>query len=140
MLGLSKRPANLGVAAGRLAPCPASPNCVGSQADPADAAHFIEPFRYADPSEAAWSRLVRLVSSQPRTRIVTVTDRYLHAEASTAVLRFVDDLEFLLGPAEVHVRSASRLGRADFGVNRRRVERLRRAFDASSTQEACRRV
>lgn len=72
---------------------------------------------------------MRLVSSQPRTRMIEVADRYLHAEITTPVFRFVDDLEFLLGPAEIHVRSASRLGRADFGVNRRRVERLRRAFE-----------
>lgn len=140
MLGLSKRPANLGVAAGRLAPCPDSPNCVSSQTDPADRTHFIQPLRYEDASEAAWARLVRLVSSQPRTRVIKVTDRYLHAEVSTLVLRFVDDLEFLLGPAEIHVRSASRLGRTDFGVNRRRVERLRRAFSATAAQEPSRRV
>jgi uncharacterized protein (DUF1499 family) len=138
MLGLSKRPANLGVTAGRLAPCPSSPNCVSSQADPADTAHFIQPLRYDDPSEIAWARLVRLVSTWPRTRMIEVTDRYLHAEVSTLVLRFVDDLEFLLGPAEIHVRSASRLGRTDFGVNRRRVERLRRAF--VTAQNASRRI
>ncbi len=131
MLGLSKKPAHLGLTDGRLARCPNSPNCVNSEASPNDAVHYVEPFRFNDPSETAWSRLVRLISSQPRTRIVTVTDRYLHAEVSTAVLRFVDDLEFHLAADAIHVRSASRLGRTDFGVNRRRVERLRRAFAAT---------
>ena len=128
MLGLTKKPSGLGATNGRLAPCPSSPNCVSSQADPTDVPHRVEPFRYDDESEAAWGRLVRLVSSQPRTRVVEVTDRYLHAEVSTAVFRFVDDLEFLLAADAIHVRSASRLGRTDFGVNRRRVEALRRAF------------
>ena len=131
MFGLSKPPADLGVTNGRLAPCHSSPNCVSSQASPGDVSHRVEPFRYDDPSESAWGRLVRLVSAQPRTRIVTVTDRYLHAEVSTALLRFVDDLEFHLAADRIDVRSASRLGHSDFGVNRRRVERLRRAFAAT---------
>ena len=66
-----------------------------------------------------------------RARVVEVTDRYLHAEFTTPVFRFVDDVEFLLAADAIHVRSASRLGWSDFGVNRRRVERLRRAFAAS---------
>jgi uncharacterized protein (DUF1499 family) len=67
------------------------------------------------------------VAALPRTKIVTATDDYLHAECRSAVFGFVDDLELHLRPAQssVAVRSAARLGRSDFGVNRRRVENLR---------------
>lgn len=67
-----------------------------------------------------------VVDSMPRTTVVKVDDRYLHAEARSRVFRFVDDLEVLVNPAgELVVRSASRIGRSDFGVNAARVEELR---------------
>ena len=67
------------------------------------------------------------VASLPRTKIITQSDNYLHAECSSAVFGFVDDLELHLRPAQnlVAVRSAARLGRSDLGVNRRRVESVR---------------
>ena len=116
-----------------LTPCAKSPNCVSSQADPADPVHWIEPLRFSDSAETAWRRLRDVLGAEPRTKILTVTDHHLHAEATTRMLRFVDDLEFLLEPEAnvIHVRSASRIGYSDFGTNRRRVERLRRAFDAA---------
>lgn len=135
MIGrFSKKPSGLGVTDGRLAPCPRSPNCVSSQADPADRVHFVEPFRFAGDAAAAWERLVSMVSSQPRTNVTVRTDQYLHAEFTTPLLRFVDDIEFLLDAAAgvIRVRSASRIGRSDLGTNRRRVERLRRAFEKRS--------
>ena len=132
MLGpFSKKPAGLGVTDGRLASCPGSPNCVSSQAGPADREHYVEPLRFAGPPEAAWDRLARTVESRPRTRITARTGDYLHAEATSLLFRFVDDVEFLLdAPAGViHVRSASRVGHSDLSANRRRVDALRIAFD-----------
>jgi uncharacterized protein (DUF1499 family) len=66
----------------------------------------------------------------PRTRIVKETEDYLHAECRSALFRFVDDLELQLRPSEsiIAVRSASRLGYSDLGVNRRRVEGLRESL------------
>ena len=62
-------------------------------------------------------------SRQPRTAVVTVTDRYLHAEARSLLFRFTDDLEFLLQPdvGRIDVRSASRVGHSDLGVNKART-------------------
>ena len=119
------RPANLGVRDGRLAPCPASPNCVSS--DAADGDHAVEPLRLALPAEKAWRAIREAVAALPRTAFVTETDDYLHAECQSALLGFVDDLELHLRPTEgiVAVRSASRLGHSDLGVNRKRVEGLR---------------
>lgn len=119
----------VGLVDGRLRPCPPSPNCVCSQ-DP-DAGHAIAPFRFAGPGPAAWDHLQQVIRTLPRTRITEVNDHYLRVEFTTAILRFVDDVEFLLdAPGEViHVRSASRVGYSDLGANRKRVESLRAAFE-----------
>ena len=119
------RPADLGVKDGRLRPCPASPNCVSSDAP--DPAHSVAPFQLVVPSTDGWRAVRAAIDGLPRTKIITSTDDYLHAECSSAVFGFVDDLELHLRPAEnvIAVRSASRLGRSDFGVNRKRVERMR---------------
>jgi uncharacterized protein (DUF1499 family) len=128
-LGLfaGKPPSNLGVKDGRLATCPSSPNCVASQADPADTAHFIAPIAFKGDAGAAWRALRETVAASERVKIVDEQDGYLRADFATKLLGFVDDVEFLLeAPARlIHVRSASRLGRRDFGVNRARIEALR---------------
>jgi uncharacterized protein (DUF1499 family) len=127
----STRPLNLGIQNGRLTSCPASPNCVSSDAA-ADDTHFIAPYRLQTQAAAGWSRLAKVVSSLPRTTVVSVTEDYLHAECKSLIFRFVDDLEFHLRPDEslIAVRSGSRLGYSDLGVNRRRVEQIRDALRA----------
>ena len=119
------RPTNLGVSETGLVPCPASPNCVSS--DAADSDHAIAPFELAVSGGQAWQAAVLAVSALPRTTIVTERDGYLHAECQSAVFGFVDDLELELRPEDqiIALRSASRLGYGDLGVNRRRVESLR---------------
>jgi uncharacterized protein (DUF1499 family) len=119
-----KRPQHLGHGTGRLAPCKTSPNCVSSQADPSDREHYIAPLALKGEAIAA---VRKAVESMPRTTIVRAEPGYLYAEFQSKLMGFVDDVEFLADPAAgvVHVRSASRLGRRDFGVNRNRVEALR---------------
>jgi uncharacterized protein (DUF1499 family) len=130
LVGPRFRPANLGVHAGKLSPCPSSPNCVCSQG--ADAAHAVEPVRYTGPAADAWDRLKRAVATLPRTTIASATDDYLHAEWVSPVVGYVDDLECLLDRDAnvIHVRSASRVGYSDMGYNKARVEALRAAFVA----------
>jgi uncharacterized protein (DUF1499 family) len=120
-----KRPTNLGVKASRLAPCTSSPNCVSSDAD--DSAHSIAAFALAMPSGDAWLAVRGSVESLLLTKIIAETSDYLRAECTSAVFGFVDDLELHLRTAEgvIAVRSASRLGYSDLGVNRRRIENLR---------------
>lgn len=120
-----KRPGNLGVKKGRLAPCPSSPNCVSS--DARDVGHRVEPFAIAAPAARTWEVVRQTVAAMPRTRIVSDTGEYLHAECSSPLLGFVDDLELHLRPVEgiLAVRSASRVGYSDLGVNAGRVETLR---------------
>ena len=123
-----KRPDNLGVKDGRLAPPKSSPNCVSSQAEPADTEHFISPIAFQGDAPAAMAAVRKAVESMRDSTIVRAEGSYLYAEYRTKTMRFVDDVEFLYdGKAGlIHVRSASRLGRRDFGVNRARVEALRK--------------
>ena len=111
-----------------LAPCPNRPNCVSSRAE--DIAHRIDPLALRVPVEIAWPQLRDAVAALPRTRIVESGDGYLRAEATSRLFRFVDDLEVLHvpGSARIDVRSASRVGYSDVGVNRARVESLRAAL------------
>jgi uncharacterized protein (DUF1499 family) len=116
-----RRPDNLGVTNGRLAPCRRSPNCVSSQADPSDQEHYIAPIAYRGSMQSLRAAIAEL----PLATIVTAGGDYLYAEFRTPILRFVDDVEFLKAGDLLHVRSASRLGRRDFKANRNRVEQLR---------------
>ena len=120
-----KRPDNLGVRDGRLAPCKRSPNCVSSQAAPSDEEHYIAPIH----GSIAAAR--RAVASFPRTTIIREEKDYLYAEFRSRLLRYVDDVEFFFDGQVIHVRSCSRLGRRDFGVNRKRVEALRALIESS---------
>jgi uncharacterized protein (DUF1499 family) len=123
---MAKNSANLGVVGGKLRPCPDAPNCVCST-DRA-APHHIEPLAFTGDPDAAMSRLKAVLADQTRTHLVAEEADYLHAECTSLVFRFVDDLEFHLDHPgkKIHVRSASRAGKYDFGVNRRRVEAIRR--------------
>ena len=108
-----------------LAPCPSSPNCVSS--DARDAVHGIAPLRIRVPQEDAWRAAREAVLALPRTRIVVETPTTLHAESRSAVFGFVDDIQLELRPdsGTIAIRSASRVGYGDMGVNRRRVETVR---------------
>jgi uncharacterized protein (DUF1499 family) len=115
----------LGVRGARLSPCPTSPNCVSS--DATDPSKQVPPFRLAISSPEAWQIARSIVAALPRTEVVTQTPDYLHVECSSALFGFVDDLELHLRASDrlIAVRSASRLGYEDLGVNRARVEELR---------------
>ena len=117
------------VNADKLAPCPNSPNCVSSLSN--NEKHFIEPFVYSGSFENARQKLIDILKNFRGAQRVSVKKNYVHVEFRSPIFRFVDDVEFYFPADEaiVHVRSASRLGYYDFGVNRRRAERLRSAFD-----------
>jgi len=116
-----------------LAPCPASPNCVSSQADPSDAEHHTAPLSlHGDPADAV-DRLARIIRSHERTRITHTDDRVLRATYTSRVFRFVDDVELRIDAEAglVHVRSASRVGYDDLEANPERVARIRADWDAA---------
>jgi uncharacterized protein (DUF1499 family) len=123
-----KPPTDLGVKQGKLLACPNTPNCVNSQST--DAASQIEPLAYSVDSAQALANLKSVIEAMPRTKIITATSNYIYAEFATALMGFVDDVEFYLDDSAgvIHVRSASRLGQSDLGVNRKRVEEIRSKF------------
>jgi len=120
-----KRPADLGVKNGNLKAPPSSPNAVSSQAT--GGYHRIAPLAYGGSQEQAMKALKAIIENAPNTRIVETKPDYLYAEYTSALMGFVDDVEFYL-PANariIHVRSASRLGHSDLGANRKRIEAIR---------------
>ncbi|MDY6781697.1 MAG: DUF1499 domain-containing protein [Cyanobacteriota bacterium] len=121
------RPATLGVRAGQLAPCPNTPNCVSSQSDDID--HYIDPLADNGQASAPLSRLEQIVNETKRAKVIARADNYLYAQFTSRWMGFVDDVEFFEDDAgEIEVRSASRLGESDLGVNRSRIETLRSQF------------
>lgn len=124
MIFAGKRPTNLGVNSGKLAACPNTPNCVSSQSSDI---HSIAPLTYDSTPEQAIAKLKSVIQSLPRTTIITKSQDYLYAEFKSALMGFVDDVEFYLdrNANVIQVRSASRLGQSDLGVNRKRIETIR---------------
>lgn len=128
-------PGDIGVHAGRLKPPSDTPNSVSSQAElypkhPQRAYASIAPFTVTGAGEKSMEKLAAILTNTPRCILVTQQPDYLYAQCSTALLRFTDDVEFWLDrdAGVIQVRSASRLGRGDLGVNRARVEKIRAQF------------
>lgn len=109
-----------------LADCPDIPNCVSSQAS--NPSQRVEPFACGGSCSETLSQLEAILLSMSDASIVVATESYVRVEFTTTLFRFVDDLELLADPETkvLHVRSASRVGTWDLGLNRRRVETLRR--------------
>jgi uncharacterized protein (DUF1499 family) len=122
------RPTNLGVTNGKLLDCPNSPNCVSSQST--DAEHKIAPLTYTGDPAKALTDLKAVIESLPRTKIITAEGNYIYAEFTSKLMGYVDDVEFYLNADKgiIEVRSASRLGQSDLGVNRDRIETIRTKF------------
>ncbi|MBE9007914.1 DUF1499 domain-containing protein [Fortiea sp. LEGE XX443] len=118
----------LGVNNGHLATCPTSDNCVVSQ--DADSKHGIDPISYHLDRDTARETLLKVLSVVPRTEVLEQTDNYIHAISKSRIFKFVDDVEFYFPSDEsvIHLRSASRVGESDLGVNRRRLEQIRLAL------------
>ena len=126
------RPNTIGIKDGRLATCPSSPNCVVSQGE-TDAEHAIAPLTFSGDASTAIESLRQVVAAQPGSEIIEQTEIYLYAEFNSRLMGFVDDVEFYFdptAPGTIHVRSAARLGQSDLGVNRKRIETIRTAFNA----------
>lgn len=130
-----KRPESIGVAAGRLAPCNPSPNCVSSQADRGDATHYIAPIAAGNDPGRTFAEIKRIVRATERVNIGRDDSNYLYAEYRSRFFGFVDDVEFWLDlrAAVIQIRSASRVGYGDLGVNRARIEGIRSQLASAGT-------
>ena len=122
-----QHPATIGLIERQLAPCPASPNCVSSQAGAEN--QRVEVLRYNEDRAQAQVRLLRVLKGMERVTVIRADATYVHVEFRSAFFGFVDDVEFHFDPPGViQVRSASRVGYSDFGVNRARVAAIRERF------------
>ena len=134
-LSITSKVPDVNLQNGVLRPCPQTPNCISSEDD--ESMYKIEPLSFDSSSEQAWKDLkAAIVKTGGKVRQSSET--YLWATYTTTVFRFVDDMEFRMLPENktIHVRSGSRVGHSDLGVNRKNVERLRKQFDIirASTQ------
>lgn len=128
LIGCAGTMPNLGIENGKLKECPQSPNCVNSQAK--DKQQFIEPIILTSTPLEAKNYILKAVKGFKRSKIVVVEENYIRAEFTSMIFRFVDDVEFYFPEQNskelvIHVRSASRVGNSDLGVNRKRIEQIR---------------
>ena len=119
---------DIGINKQRLNDCPNSPNCVCS--NHTDDQHGIDTILFSGNQDEAKTQLLSIINTMKRTKIITSNDDYIHAEFTSTLMSFVDDVEFYFpemadNSTTIQVRSASRVGRSDFGVNRKRVEAFR---------------
>jgi len=132
-----KRPADLGVKDGKLQPPSNTPNSVSSQADLCPGAMTdyarIDPLPSRGSAAATMPPLRTLIEAMPGAAVIEAREDYLYVQFTTRWLKFVDDAEFWFDPATnvVQIRSASRVGRKDFGVNRARIEAIRARLAAT---------
>ena len=105
----SDRYGNLGIKNGRLSACPDTPNCVSSQS--IKKSDYIDPIHWPQNVPDIKNILFDTINAMRRTRIVSHDKNYVHVEFISALLRFVDDVEFLIDEKNrtIHVRSASRI-------------------------------
>ena len=114
-------------------PCPKTPNCVSSFENPNDEEHFISPIKFFGGKEVTIKKLEKLIEENPNATVVEKKENYLLAEYTSSIFKFVDDIQFYFGQEKViHVRSASRVGRNDFGTNRERVREIEFALQQSA--------
>jgi uncharacterized protein (DUF1499 family) len=119
-------PTNIGINNGKLTACPSTPNCINSQV-PVNNSQKIAPLQFRGDTPATILKLKQTIATMPRTNIVKETNNYLHVEFASKLMGFVDDVEFYFDSdnKNIQVRSASRLGESDWGVNRQRIEEIR---------------
>ena len=111
-----------------IKPCPNKPNCVSSIDE--STSHYIEPFSFNGNFDSTKIKLLSAINALPRTKIIRENDNYLHVTFTSALFRFVDDVEFYFDEVRkvIHLRSASRAGYYDFGANRHRIETIRAKY------------
>ena len=116
----------------QLKSCPDSPNCVSSQN--ADQSHRISPIGFQGDPQQALATIKKVILALPRTQLLEEKEAFLHVVFTSRFFSFLDDLEVLVDATEhvIHIRSASRTGYSDFGVNRSRVEKIRAGFERLS--------
>ncbi len=130
-------PTDLGVRDGKLKPPSMTENSVTSQAalypdHPQRKYADIAPLPVKGEGPAALAKIKAIVEGMEGAKVIKSEPGYLYAQFTTRLMKYVDDVEFWFDPAAnvIQVRSASRVGRGDLGVNRKRIEAVRAALEA----------
>ncbi|MCK9174461.1 MAG: DUF1499 domain-containing protein [Desulforhopalus sp.] len=128
LAGCTKVIPELGIKNGQLPQCPVAPNCVSSQAK--DKKHYIDPILTAGTALEVKNHILKVLTNFQRAKVVVTKNNYIRVEFTSTVFHFIDDVEFYFPDTKaeemtIHVRSASRTGYSDFGVNRKRIEEIR---------------
>ena len=114
-------------------PCPESPNCVSSFEKSNNETNFIAPIKIFGEKEAVIKKIEAIIENNPNAKVVEKKEDYLRAEYTSLIFKFVDDIQFYFGEKGfIHVKSASRIGRSDFGKNRERVREIEFALQQSA--------
>jgi uncharacterized protein (DUF1499 family) len=129
---IPKEPRRVGMLEGKFYPCPQKHVCVSTQSDESDKKHYIQPLTY-DSKEEAMEKILEIIKSFKRTKILEKENIYIHAEFTTALFRFKDDVEFYFDENKklIHFKSQSRIGGYDWNANRNRMEKIRKSYLAS---------
>ncbi len=130
-------PSKVGMNETKFQPCSVKPNSVSTMASKTDGQHYIEPLSYGGGLDQAQERLMAVLQDMERVTLVKQTPHYWYFSFQTALLKFTDDVEFYFPPKEkiIHMRSASRIGYSDWGVNRKRLELVRDTFERTSVDK-----
>lgn len=123
------RPTDIGVVDGKLTPCPNSPNCVCTT--DSDKEHGLDTIAWDKSPNEAIAALKNIINGMERTAIIVESSDYLHAEFTSKLMGYVDDVEFYVKDGQIQMRSASRLGKSDLGVNRKRIEAISAALKSA---------
>ncbi|MEP1448575.1 MAG: DUF1499 domain-containing protein [Paraglaciecola sp.] len=129
--GCASTPPPLGVKNGQLTPCPDKPNCVNSYTS--DKAQYVAPIQLTGTTQSIKNNILTALKEMPNSTVTATQVNYVRVEFTSSIFRFVDDVEFYFPDTNttettVHLRSASRVGYSDFGVNRKRIQNIRDQF------------
>lgn len=104
-----------------MSPCPDKPNCVSSL-EKGD--HKIEPISSLNPKKTL-AKIKTELKLMDNVQIKESTEKYIHAVFTSSFFKFKDDVEFMIQDKNIQIKSASRVGYSDMGVNRKRLEKIK---------------
>ncbi len=123
----SERPQKLGIHGAQLYPCSEKPHCRSSYSAQKDEKHYIKPLRMIESKELAYKKIQGILSKYKSAKIIKMDPSYIHAEFTSSIFKFIDDIEFhfVWEKKMIHIKSSSRIGYWDLGSNKKRIEEIK---------------
>lgn len=127
---MPKKTLNVGLVDGKLNRCDKKYCCVSTQSEKSNEFNYIEPIPYNGSQKDAMDKIITIINSLKRTKILKQTEEYIHSVFTTFLFRFKDDVEFYFDDNEklIHFKSQSRISGYDYHTNRKRMEKIRSLF------------